>query len=154
MMGSHPSFGGPYRLRCDFKQTDAGRSTSRRPKQSNDCTVRALASACDVEYDHAYDMLAQAGRKSGHGFDFRSWSKDIDFAGYRFQWMSFPAIKGRLRETPVTFAIAHKEGRFVLRCAKHVLACVDGVVMDETQHQGPMGLENRCVYGAWHVYQP
>lgn len=151
MLGSHPQYGGDYRLRVPFVETDAGRGSSRRPRQSNDCTVRALALAAGAEYDIAYDTLAAAGRKCGRGFHFRAWAKAEAFGGYRFNWLACPAIKGRLRETPVTFALAHSQGRFILRCAKHVLACVDGVVMDMSKNQGPMGLENRCVYGAWEL---
>lgn len=36
-------------------KSDAGRSESRRPRQKNDCTVRALALALELRYDDAYD---------------------------------------------------------------------------------------------------
>jgi hypothetical protein len=151
MIGSDPRLGGDFLLKCPFIKTDAGRSTSKRPRQSNDCTVRALALAADAEYDTAYDTLAEAGRKCARGFDFRTWAKTAEFNGYRFTWTSFPAVKDKIRETPVTFALAHSQGRFILRCSKHVLVCIDGTVMDVTQYQGVMGLEYRCVYAAWHV---
>lgn len=45
-----------------YVRCDAGRSASRRPRQKNDCTVRALALARGLTYDEAYDTLKAAGR--------------------------------------------------------------------------------------------
>ena len=52
----------------DFCQTDAGRCLSKRPKQKNDCTVRAMATAFELSYDDAYDILKKYGRICGRGF--------------------------------------------------------------------------------------
>lgn len=52
-----------------FQQTDAGRAKSRRPRQKNDCTVRALALARSLHYDAAYDDLKKAGRGCSERFD-------------------------------------------------------------------------------------
>lgn len=123
---------------------DAGRSESRRPRQSNDCTVRALATATGADYDDAYDALMRCGRKAARGFNFRNWAKDAEFNGFRFVWCAFPAVKGMWRVNPVTFALTCPEGRFILRTAKHVLACVDGRISDTSR-----GAEAACVYGAW-----
>ncbi len=140
-----------FDMRCPFLATDGGRSRSKRARQKNDCTVRALALAAGVDYDMAYDALAAAGRQVSRGFDFRKWAAKAEFGGYRFQWVPFPARKGEWRMNPVTFAIEHPTGRFILRLSKHVVACVDGVVMDTSSDQGAMGLEWRCVYGAWRL---
>jgi hypothetical protein len=40
-----------------FSFNDGGRQLSKRPRQRNDCTVRAVAIACDFSYDSAYDLL-------------------------------------------------------------------------------------------------
>lgn len=149
-LGQHPVHG-RVDWRARFLATDAGRAQSRRPRQSNDCTVRALALATGTDYDDAYDTLAAAGRRCARGFHFRAWAKGATFNGFSFEWAAFPAVKGDWRMNPVRFAIAHPEGRFILKTAKHVLAVVDGVIMDSTPRQGPMGLEWRCVYGAWRA---
>lgn len=122
-----------------FKKSDAGRSASRRPRQSNDCTVRAYALAAGIAYDEAYDLLAEAGRKSGRGFGFR---KFIEAKGY--VWIGFPAVKGERRMNPYRFAAEHPHGRFILKTAKHVFPVIDGVILDDV----PPRLD-RCVYGAW-----
>lgn len=137
--------------RCRFLKTDAGRGASRRPRQSNDCTVRAIALAAGLPYDAAYDRCAEEGRRCGRGMHLKDWLPVATVNGYRFVWTPCPAVKGEWRENPVTFANRHPSGRFILKLAKHVLACVDGVVMDTTEHQGPMGLGWRCVYGAWKL---
>lgn len=131
-----------------WDRTDGGRSNSRRPRQSNDCTVRALATAASVEYDTAYDELMSAGRKAGRGFHFRKWASASTFNGYRFDWIGFPAVKGMWRVNPVLFAMKFRQGRFILKTAKHVLACVDGRVSDEGRNA-----EGACVYGAWQLIE-
>ena len=129
-----------------FVPTDGGRAASKRPRQRNDCTVRALALACGVTYDSAYDELAEAGRRCGRGFEFGTWAGTAHFAGRTFRWIGFPAVKGQQRMNPAGFADQHPRGRYILKTAKHVLACVDGMLHD-TAAPDP----GRCVYGAWAV---
>lgn len=129
-----------------FLRTDAGRSSSRRPRQRNDCTVRALTVAFDISYDDAHGLLAESGRATGKRFDFRSWSKDAAVAGKRFVWRAFPAIKGERRMDPERFSACHPRGTYVLKTAKHVIACVDGIIHDDERPR-----PGRCVYGAWAV---
>lgn len=68
--------GHAYGLAYPWLPSDAGRSASRRARQRNDCTVRALAMVHEMPYDQAYDLLAAAGRKCGKGFQFKTWMKD------------------------------------------------------------------------------
>jgi len=122
--------------------TDAGRLQSKRSRQSNDCTVRALATVLAVPYDSAYDFLASKGRRSGRGFKL---SSVVD--GQRWATKTpFPARKGEPRMNLGTFVATHTEGRFIAKCAKHVIAIVDGVVFDEYPPR-----PDRCVYTAWAI---
>ena len=129
-----------------FKYSDAGRSGSRRPKQSNDCTVRALAIVCGIEYDQAYDLIAAAGRKSGKGFYFREFIDSKKANGFMFTWMSFPAIKGETRMNPVKFCQRYTNGRYIIKTARNVAAVIDGVLYDVAPERS-----DRCVYGAWNI---
>lgn len=129
-----------------FRQTDAGRAQSLRPKQINDSAVRALALVCGLAYDEAYDLLASAGRKSHRHFDFTHWVESASRYGYLFSWHHFPAIKGRRRINPITFCQRYNKGRWVIKTTKHVAAVIDGVLHDEFLMR-----PNRCIYGAWKV---
>ncbi len=123
-------------------RTDAGRSVSARPKQKNDCTVRALALVRGSTFDEAYDTLANAGRKCSKGFHIGVWLEGQDWATK----ISFPAIKGEPRMNPAKFAERFQNGRFICRTAKHVYAVIDGVAMDTARSKS-----NRCIYTAWRI---
>jgi len=132
-----------------FQVNDGGRSGSHRPKEKNDCTVRALAIAFGMTYDLAYDILQAAGRKEHGGFHFRPWLEQRrTFNGYRIEWMEFPAVKGCRRMNPAAFAKTRrfKRGRFICRTAKHVYAVLDGVVQDVRPEY-----DGRCIYGAYRL---
>lgn len=134
-----------------FIQTDAGRASSKRSRQGDDCTVRALTIACNVPYDIAYDTLIKYGRKYGQGFHFPIGEHDTKSApipelGYRFDWEAFPARRGSPRMNLGLFGRCNPRGRFILRTAKHVQACIDGFVYDTA-----LQYAERCVYGAWTV---
>lgn len=127
-----------------WTRTDAGRSDSRRPRQSNDCTVRALATACQLSYDAAYDILKDAGRSSGRRFRMQDWLDQQTWA----KKISFPAVKGRPRMNVATFSRQYQHGTYIVRVAKHVFAVRDGVVFDDN-HNRP----DRCVYTAWRIVE-
>ena len=127
-------------------EPDVGKQDSKRPKNRRDCTVVALAVSCGVDYDTAYDELAQRGRKSSTGFWFPSSVKsrrNDTVLGVTFTWYPLQAVKGERRMTPTVFVHEHPSGKFVLRLSKHVVAVIDGVVYD------PAGRLDACVYGYW-----
>jgi hypothetical protein len=131
-----------YRLSYKFERTDMGRSMSRRPRQSNDCTVRALATVKGMAYDDAYDLLATEGRKCAHGFKMPEWLNSQPWA----RKIPFQAVKGQRRMNPSTFCVTYPKGRYICRVAKHVFAITDGVVHD-THPERP----DRCIYTAWEI---
>lgn len=132
--------------RYEWYCTDAGRSDSKRPKQRNDCTVRALTLVAEIPYDEAYDYLAKRGRKCSRGTFFPKRRGDDSAFGLAFIWQSFPAEKGKRRMNIGDFCEAHPTGTYIARTAKHVFAVIDGVVYD-AHRQAPY----RCVYGCWKV---
>lgn len=133
-------------LTYPFVKCDGGRVQSKRPRQTNDCTVRALAIATGADYDVAYDTLKEAGRKCSRGFHFRKWAAKHSFNGFAFEWMPFPAVKGQRRMNPATFCKQFAEGRYIVKTAKHVFAIIDGVVHDSWEQRA-----DRCIYGCWKV---
>lgn len=129
-----------------YKYADGGRTTSKRPKQINDCTVRALSLTCDLEYDDAYDLLKKAGRKSSQGFDFSGFiKKQQSINGKQIKWQPFQAVKGQPRMKPETFIKQFPKGKFILSIAGHVSVVINGVNYDTVAQW------RRCVYGMWEI---
>lgn len=127
-----------------FVQHDGGRSMSRRPRQRLDCAVRAIATALVMDYDRVYDALAAGGRKSGRSTPKATWKA---FLGGRCERVAFPAAAGAARVNVVGFcAGAGAKGRWVVQCAKHLFAVIDGTVFDDGQPRW-----NACVYAAWRA---
>lgn len=134
--------GKPYGLRYPWIHTDGGRSGSRRPRQKQDCTVRAIAIALVVPYDVAYDMIKDAGRKASRRFRLSDWLDTREWAAR----IPFPAIKGERRMNPAVFVERFPTGTFICKVARHVFAVIDGVVFDEFENR-----PDRCIYTAWRI---
>ena len=129
---------------CDFPwaKTDAGRGSSKRPKQVNDCTVRALVLTRGLSYDEAYDVLKAAGRECNKRFLMVAYLNQQPWA----HKIAFQAVKGERRMNPVTFTKQFSSGVYICRTAKHVFAVLNGVVFDDHK-AGP----SRCIYTAWKI---
>lgn len=141
--------------RYAFVHNDGGRATSKRPRQTNDCGVLALAITTETPYDAVYDDLKAEGCRSCNTGTFFSrfvgqlaWD-DRDYKGRLFDWRSFPAVKGQPRMRCALFCKLHPQGRYILKMARHLVACVDGVIMGDFAPD-----ETRCIYGAWEVITP
>lgn len=131
--------------------TDAGRSRSKRPKQTVDCSVRSLASTTGSSYDFAYDALKAAGRKSNRGFDIERWARTNTINGRRFSnFQAFPyyPTEARRRYRLSDFLEDHPKGDFIVGTAKHVQAVRDGIVWDDLAWHL---LDDRPVYYAFEA---
>jgi len=126
--------------------TDGGRSKSKRPKQTNDCTVRALAIAVNQPYDVVYDALAKGGRKCSSGFNIDTWlwkNRDNVF-GYK-------AIMIESYKFELIQNIAHKisKGRYLICIRDHVYAFVNNAVHDETFKHGKRSYNDYHIELIW-----
>ncbi len=135
-----------------FELNDGGRSLSKRPKQKNDCTVRALALATNSPYDATYEFLAEQGRKCTKGFHLETLLTDASTIGFTVigccvKKHSFPATAGQPRMNVERFLIAYPKGRYILRMSKHVACVKDGVLLDTFDCRGGQ----KCVYTAFEV---
>lgn len=130
-----------------YQYTDGGRATSKRPKQTGDCTVRAIALTCGMAYDDAYDMLKKAGRKASQGFDINSFIRRRKLINNkRLIWTSYPAVKGKKRMNTRQFIEEHPRGTYILSQANHVSVVINGINYDLFESW------ERCVYGVWKIY--
>jgi len=124
----------------EFEQHDGGRRFSRRPKQKEDCTVRALVIATGADYDEAYDELRSRGRGSHRRFPFSIITKEVIF-GHIFVWQQF---EPNLNTTE--FCEMYTCGTFILQMKGHVMCVKDGVVYDTGKVS-----ESLAVSGAWRI---
>lgn len=94
-----------------------------------DCTVRALANSTGLSWVEAYDYMSERGRRDfcmPNDFTFmRGWLEE-DGA----KWTAVKAVKGKKRQTVLGFAETHPKGRYIIRIANHICACVNGVILD------------------------
>lgn len=124
----------------EFEYHDGGRRFSRRPRQKEDCTVRALVIATGADYDIAYDELKSRGRNSHRRFPFSIITKEVIF-DHVFVWQEFdPTI------TPVEFCERYTHGTFILQMKGHVMCVKDGVVYDTGRVS-----DNMAIKGAWRI---
>lgn len=138
-----------------FQISDAGRSLSKRPKQKNDCTVRALSLVLDLSYDNVYEFLASEGRSCSKRFKLKEFlaneqvlSKIQSLTNFHVQWRAFQAVKGKPRMNPPQFTLDFPQGKYILKTAGHVFAVIDGTVFDTV-----LPRSNRCVYGCWSFFK-
>lgn len=121
---------------------DGGRSESKRPRQSNDCAVRALAILYARPYDEVYDRFARMGRKAAQGVASDQLKALLRLEGWA--WQGYGSTAGQPRMHPDTFIDANPTGRFLLSEAHHVAAVIDGIYYDTS-----LPHDRRCVYGVW-----
>ena len=145
--------------------------------EKNDCVVRAVANACDVNYDQAHKYVADTfGRKKGQGTQLFTMllktNKEMVFDEVGQLNMFEQGVKRTVKHigdmpknggklfnpkykhkkvayTVKEFAQRFKTGNYILTVAKHALAIKDGVVVDNGNYQ--VGGYRRPVQSAFMV---
>ena len=145
--------------------------------EKNDCVVRAVANACDVNYDQAHKYVADTfGRKKGQGTQLFTMllktNKEMVFDEVGQLNMFEQGVKRTVKHigdmpknggklfnpkykhkkvayTVKEFAQRFKTGNYILTVAKHALAIKDGVVVDNSNYQ--VGGYRRPVESAFMV---
>lgn len=145
--------------------------------EKNDCVVRAIANACDVNYEQAHKYAANTfDRKKGKGTQLFTTllkaNKEMVFDNVGQLNLfedgikrtvkhigDMPKLGGKLRNpkykhkpvayTVKEFARTFNKGHYILAVAKHVLAIKNGVVVDNSNYQ--VGGYRRPVESAFMV---
>lgn len=118
---------------------------NRHPKglKVNDCMVRAISTALNKDYLETRRDLNRATKELGYGH-----YSDHDFI---FDYLAsynrliFKATPGQTRTKLADFAKEHPNGTYVVSVRKHVVAVVDGFILDSW---------DSCyltVYTAWKI---
>jgi hypothetical protein len=111
--------------------------------KTSDCVVRAIATATNTEYLECRRELNRKKRELGY-----SSYKDTKFLyDYLKDYprLIFKAVKGELRIKGSDFTELHPKGTYILKMAGHIVACVDGVILDTWD------CTYRSVYTAWEI---
>jgi len=96
--------------------------------KTDDCVVRAIASATNKDYLEVRRGLNQKIREWG----FTSY-KDTKFLYKYFEGyprLIFKAIKGEPRVKGSDFTMLHPKGTYILKMTGHVTVCINGVILD------------------------
>lgn len=94
--------------------------------ETNDCTVKAIAIACDVPYAVAHKALKIQGRLNRKGAYRHQQVKAIQSLGFKAISVPFTAST----VTSLKFEPAVAKGYYMAFIKRHVLAVVDGKVED------------------------
>lgn len=110
-----------------------------------DCVKRAFTKALNIEYKEVAKELNALKKvtKAKKFNENKNWKKYCEVKG--MTKITFQATKGEKRMNGARFCKAHPKGTYVLRMAKHVVACVDGVLYDTWNSS------KKCVYIAYKV---
>ena len=109
-----------------------------------DCVIRAFTKALDKSWIEVFDELVPVAREVQTMPNNRpAYEKYLQLNGLVYHGVSNK--KGTTRPTVEKFAKEHKTGRYVLRIANHLVACVDGVYYD-TWDCG-----YKSMYGYWEI---
>jgi hypothetical protein len=111
--------------------------------KTSDCVVRAIATATNTDYLECRRELNRKKRELGY-----SSYKDTTFLyDYLKDYprLIFKAVKGEPRIKGSDFTKLHPKGTYILKMAGHIVACVDGVILDTWD------CTYRSVYTAWEI---
>lgn len=129
-----------------FRKYDAGVVDRPKGAPKTDCQVRALATARSMPYRDAWALLyTHQGERFACAFQLLDALAHDDPRFGVIGGKSFPAVKGKRRMTVAEFCRKYPRGRWILRCAGHVVAVKDGTFFDTGD------CSHSCVYLAWEV---
>ena len=104
-----------------------------------DCVIRAFATAADITWLNAFDMLVENARKTFNVPNDKSNYEQV-FAAFGFERKSVKVVAGKKRMTLEDFCKNHKKGHYIVSAANHLTSVVDGVCYDQWNPA------NKCVY--------
>ena len=113
-------------------------------KETGDCVIRAMAVAFDKTWFEIYDELSILARKLATVIDDDDCWKEY-LANHNMQEIHTIRNRKHVWKDGNEFALAHKEGRYILEIANHLSVLVDGVIYDIWD------CSSKFVYKAWQI---
>ena len=115
--------------------------------ETNDCVVRALSLAFNVEYTKVHDLCAKAGRKPRRGM-YRKQTDAVIKALTGKPSAEMDKLPRGGRQTFATFARDNAKGKWLVIKRGHAVALIDGVYHDNTTGRGLPRSLVQCYYKA------
>lgn len=96
--------------------------------EARDCAVRAVTAVSNLPYTYVHGVFARNGRKAKQGTPFEITMKVLKELNI---WVEFTRTEAKTicslkKKLP-------KKGRFLVRVRRHILAAVDGEIVDWTE---------------------
>ena len=100
--------------------------------KTGDCQVRALSKVLGISWVEAFDLTIPICRElqTYTIFDCNLEKTHSAMTSLGFTYTGISNKKGSVRPTVESFAKTHKTGKYILKVANHVVACVDGKYYD------------------------
>ena len=111
-----------------------------------DCVKRAITKATGKDYMEVQRELNRCKKITGceQYCNNKNWKYYIEKQLHGKQ-LSFPAVRGVARMNGHLFCTMFPKGSYILRMAKHLSCCVDGVIYDTWD------CRDKCVYAAYKI---
>ena len=115
--------------------------------ETNDCVVRALSLAFNVEYSKVHTMCAEAGRKPRRGM-YRNQTNAVIKKLTGKPSVEMDKLPRGKRQTLATFARDNAKGKWFVIKRGHAVALIDGVYHDSGTDKGLPRSLVQCYYRA------
>lgn len=133
--------------------SDGGRSQSRRKKETNDCTVRALVNFTRLSFDQCLDITSYHGRQYRKGMLQSDTVRCYQSLGLKFTPFESLQVNGSHGKTLYTVKMFIEKfcqsGKFILRIRGHVFCVKDGIIYDSFTHKEYY--QKNLVIGVWTI---
>lgn len=151
---------------CSTDYIKGIKESNKAKRENNDCVVRAIASAADMDYDTAHEYVKKTfKRKDGKGtYDFqynmnmmskngeKINNKSIEIITEEHNTMCYyVTVKGvkKLRQTTTgSFIKKYPKGNFIIVVNRHAFAIKDGVIIGRSYDGKQL---KKHVYNVWKI---
>lgn len=130
-------------------------------KETNDCTVRALANAKNIPYETAHETLLKHGRKARRGAIISTTHKAYTEQGFICTGVFGTTQRASIQKVYVPSRALHKNGitlgkllptlsngRYIVMVTGHAFAVVNGQVIDQSRNSS-----NKSVFAVYKLEQ-
>jgi hypothetical protein len=102
--------------------------------ERDDCTVKAVAVVCDIDYKDAHELLAHYGRKHRKGaVDCETTWPALNSLGVKMVEVKLSSLPKHPKTIRTLERVIPKNGKYLVNVRGHIVAISDGEVIDWTR---------------------